>query len=200
MPEPWFPSGTVELRPLVTTGLLNGELLGQRRVFLRPGDLLCGREPVQASTLLGSCVAVMLWWPRGRAGAMCHAMLPRRPGAAGLDPGTGLDALDGRYGDQAALWLERQLAVLCPPWAELEVTVAGGARVVGDQTAGIGEANQRWAQDWVSRRGMSLVQQDVGGRVVRRVNFNLADGSVTIAHGGLLATEGDEPWAANVCG
>lgn len=168
---------------LLTTGLVEtGDFGGARSVFLRPGDWLYGSLPLRAATLLGSCVAVMLWAPRQRVGAMCHCLLPARRSGDGAEP----SAPDGRYGDEAAAWIERQFADAGIGFADLEATIAGGAKATDTLAGGIGDANLRWAQRWVAERGIALVQQDVGGRVVRRIGFNLADGSVTVAHGGVL--------------
>jgi chemotaxis protein CheD len=154
---------------------------GAPAVFLRPGDWMVGGGPVRASTLLGSCVALMLWSPRVRVGAMCHCLLPRRQGGP-----VAYEALDGRFGEEAARWIEGQLGAVGVALRETEVTLAGGARVRNGFEPGIGESNLDWAWDWIARSGMALVQQDVGGRVVRRVGFNLTDGSVTVAHGGVV--------------
>lgn len=167
--------------PVLTTGLTETVGPGAQGVFLRPGDWLFGGTPVRVTTLLGSCVAVVLWAPARRIGAMCHCMLPQRR----------LDDLaiapDGRYGEEAAQWIEMHLARCGVGFAELEATLAGGASVHGCR--GIGEANLRWAREWLGRRGIAVVQQDVGGRVVRRVSFNLADGGVTVAHGGRVPAQ-----------
>ncbi|MFO1272602.1 MAG: chemotaxis protein CheD [Rubrivivax sp.] len=165
------------LPQLVTTGVVDDDALGQRGVFLRPGDWVFGRGTMRVSTLLGSCVALVLWSPRLRAGAACHCLLPQRPGG-----GTAL--LDGRYGSDAARWMEQRFADAGCSAGELQASLAGGA---SSGNAGIGPANIAWAQQWAAERGIAFAQQDVGGRVVRRVTFNLADGSLTVAHGGRLA-------------
>ena len=167
--------------PVITSGLVESGGFGPAGVFLRPGDWLFSGTPVRVTTLLGSCVAVMLWSPVRRIGAMCHCMLPQRR----LDDFA--PAPDGRYGEEAAQWMEMHLARCGVGFGELEATLAGGASVHGWRE--IGEANLRWARDWLAQRGIAVVQQDVGGRVVRRVSFNLADGGVTVAHGGRVPAQ-----------
>lgn len=146
-------------------------------VFLRPGDWVFARGRHRVHTILGSCVSIVLWVPRLQLGGMCHYLLPERPSLQGLG------RLDGRFGDEACAWLEARLRGAGTPWAGVEVSVAGGS---GRSRDGIGAANVAWAQHWASSRGLRFLQQDVGGRVVRRLSFNLADGALAIEHGGRL--------------
>ena len=70
--------------------------------FLQPGEFQFSDDPdVRLRTLLGSCVAITMWHPRRRYGAMCHYMLPTRGARR-----TG--ELDGRLGDEAYLMLLRE--------------------------------------------------------------------------------------------
>lgn len=167
---------------LQTTGVADTDALGAGGVFLRPGDWLFGHGPVRVSTLLGSCISIALWAPRMKVGAICHCLLPERPRPDRHAP------LDGRYGSDAGEWMERQMRACGCPWSEVEASLAGGA---GTGESAIGTANIRWVQQWAAERGLVLAQQDVGGRVVRRLTFNLADGSLTVAHGGRLGPAGE---------
>lgn len=49
-----------------------------REIFLKTGEYHFGGGRVRLRTLLGSCVAVTLWHPQARIGAMCHYLLSRR--------------------------------------------------------------------------------------------------------------------------
>jgi chemotaxis protein CheD len=169
---------TVPMPDLVTNGLADQDAFGTWGVFLRPGDWLFGRGTVRVSTLLGSCVSLVLWAPRLQIGAMCHCVLPSRP-TRRRD-----ELLDGRFGEETGLWLDDHFSQARCGFDEVRASLAGGASG-GD--GAIGQANIAWAQRWTSRRGIRLVQQDVGGCVVRRLIFNLSDGSLTVAHGGRLA-------------
>lgn len=168
--------------PLQSTGVPDTGHLGTDGLFLRPGDWAFGGGAVRVATLLGTGVALVLWAPGQRLGAVCHWLQPARPGGV-LQP----TRLDGRYGEDAGLWLERRLADAGCRWPDLQAALAGGAQAGDD--SGSGAANIAWAQQWAARHGLPLVQQDVGGRVVRRLTFNLADGQLTVAHGGHLPVE-----------
>ena len=178
---------------LETTGTAEPGHLGADGIFLRPGDWAFGSARVRVSTLLGSGVALVLWAPQRRLGAVCHCLHPERPG--GVLQAT---RLDGRYGGDVGLWLERRLDEAGCRWQDLQAMLAGGAQVgaqvgahgstAGGTRAGAADAaaNIAWAQQWAGRHGVPLVQQDVGGRVLRRLSLNLADGQLTVAHGGHL--------------
>lgn len=168
-----------------TNGLPDGELLASAGIFLRPGDWFFGEGAQRVSTVLGSCVSLVAWAPRWRLGAMCHCLLPRR--ADSLPRRAPDAALDGRYGDEAAEWMRQRFAKAGVPSEAVEVTLAGGACV---NATSVGLSNVAWAQQWLQQQGWRVVQQDVGGRVVRRLVFQVADGSVRIAHGGLLMAAG----------
>ena len=73
-------------------------------IFLQPGELWFGDEQTRIRTVLGSCVATVLWHPQRRIGGMCHFMLPERP-----RPRTAGQPLDGRYGDEAMELLLREI-------------------------------------------------------------------------------------------
>lgn len=177
---------------LHTTGIVDTDALGQGVVFLRPGDWFFGGGALRVTTLLGSCVALVLWSPRLQVGAMCHCLLPERPrerppdhagpGAASRSP-VANPPPDGRYGHEAGQWLQARFAAVGCGLPELQVSLAGGA---AQGSSSIGPANIAWAQQWAQHHGLRFVQQDVGGRVVRRLAFNTADGSLTVAHGGRL--------------
>ncbi len=170
---------------LETTGVAEPGHLGADGIFLRPGDWAFGSGGLRVSTLLGTGVALVLWAPRLRLGAVCHCLQPERPGGV-----LQTTRLDGRYGGDAGLWLERRLADAGCSWQDLQAMLAGGAQVGAPAGARAGTAdgaaNIAWAQQWAARHGLPLVQQDVGGRVLRRLSLNLADGQLTVAHGGHL--------------
>ena len=54
-------------------------------IFLEPGEFQFTTDPdVRLRTLLGSCVALTMWHPKCRYGAMCHFLLPSRGRSAQL--------------------------------------------------------------------------------------------------------------------
>lgn len=182
----WAMARIQGLMPVIeSNGVLDDDFGGGRSVLLRPGDHLFGRGDVRVSAVLGACVALVLWSPRFRLGAVCVCLRPDR-GVHAL----GHDAADietpgayGAYGDEAEQWLQARLCQAGRGWGDFELSLVGGA--TGKDLV-MGPRNIAWAQGLAARHSLPLSQQDVGGRVLRRLVFNLGDGSLTIAHGGRL--------------
>ena len=59
----------------------------RRAAYLQPGQLIAAPEPLEISTVLGSCVAVCLWDRRRGQGGANHFLLPSHGGAQASPPG-----------------------------------------------------------------------------------------------------------------
>ena len=165
-----------------TNGMLESSSLSRPGVFLRPGDWFFGRGNHRVTTVLGSCVSAVMWSPRLQLGAISHCLLPARP-----DNPHGTRHSEGHYVDEAFRWMTQRLSEHGCRLMEVDVSLAGGASA---NDISIGGANVARAVALVEAAGMRLIQQDTGGRVVRRLTFNLTDGCLTISHGGRLGPNG----------
>ena len=65
-------------------------------IFLQPGEYFVGDASLRLRTMLGSCVAITLWHPQRKIGAMSHFLLAEHGGRRRTS-----NTLDGRYGDEA---------------------------------------------------------------------------------------------------
>ncbi len=45
-------------------------------MYLKPGELHIARQPTIITTLLGSCVAIVIFEPTSKTTAVCHSVLP----------------------------------------------------------------------------------------------------------------------------
>lgn len=144
--------------------------------FLHPGEVFFGSGHGRVRTVLGSCVAVVLWHPRRLLGGMCHYVLPRRYGAHDT-------RLDGRYGDEAVEILRLAALKQGTVLREYKVWLFGGGNMFPHVAAGgtppIGEQNIEVADLLARRLGLRIVQRDVGTARYRNVVLNLADGAVS---------------------
>lgn len=148
-------------------------------VFLRPGDWLVGSGGHRVSTLLGSCVSVVMWAPGVRVGAMCHCLLPERPTHAHATLARGA----GHYVDEALDWMASTLLRHGARLQDVDISVTGGARCADSP---IGQANAQAALAWLGTRGVRPGRCETGGRIVRKLYLNLADGDLQIVAGGHL--------------
>ena len=146
--------------------------------FLRPGEVLVCGEPTAVTTLLGSCVAVTMFSPRLRLGAICHALLPACRNDPPCDPG---QALAGRYVECAIRLMLSELAACGVPRAEIQAKLFGGGDMF-DTAKGsshtVGRQNLEMALAMLEGEGVRLVAQDLGGRRGRKIVFHTHTGEV----------------------
>lgn len=148
-----------------------------------PGELFVSGGPGRISTLLGSCVALVVWHPGLRVGGLCHYLLPARK----RQPN---QPRDGQYADEAldmmAEWLARHGLALpaCQAWC------FGGAHHLALQPSGpapqrdglafdIGRRNVEAARRLVRHHGLQLQGHDLGGAWPRHVALDLHSGHVS---------------------
>jgi two-component system chemotaxis response regulator CheB len=142
-------------------------------VFLLPGEYHVSRTPCHMATLLGSCVAVCLHHETKPYAAMNHYLLAVNPG--------GNDQEKGRYGDTSIeniIWLMKRL----DEHGKMTAKIYGGGAVVGHlgTTTDIGGKNIEMARTILKRRGIPIVEEEVGGTRGRRVYFDTAANKVTV--------------------
>jgi chemotaxis protein CheD len=142
-----------------------------RNIFLKPGEVVVAYEPALISSVLGSCVAVTMFSPSLRIGAICHAMLP--------DCGGRVDDL--RYVDNAVPYIYRRMRE-CGA-IDLVVKLFGGAQVLDagsyDVTRNtVGEMNVARSKMILASLGLVIAAQDTGGFQGRKLYFCTRDGAV----------------------
>ena len=142
--------------------------------FLNPGDWAVGGAGEVFGTLLGSCVALVLWHPQMRVGAVCHYVLPNRDERL---PGEDADA---RYGVDAFGLMEKALANRGIALAQCTAKLFGGARVYDSPGArvDVGARNIACARDFLLSRRLALAAENVGGLGWRRLCFDAGSGEV----------------------
>jgi chemotaxis protein CheD len=162
---------------------------GVARHFLLPGELFTGREAAMVGTLLGSCVAVTMFSPRCRVGAVSHSMLP----SCRSDQPCGGQCADGpRYVECS---INRMLSWFIGQGilhAEIEVKVFGGSEMFAgsseeNKRPGVGRQNIDMALQVLERDGLSPVVSDLGGRRGRKIFFKTDTGEVFVKRLGRLA-------------
>src|SRR5664279_2782258 len=94
-----------------------------REVYLQPGDFCFGEGMLRISTVLGSCVSIVLWHPSLAHGGMCHYMLPSRNQQRGSLP------LNGKYGDEAMELFMQELKKRHTVPGQYLVNVYGGGNM-----------------------------------------------------------------------
>lgn len=132
------------------------------------GQLDTGRGATVLTALLGSCVGIGVLWRRRGVVGLAHCLLPE---GAPDDAGHG-----GRYVSNAVPGLLAAMGVRREHYGEVEVVIAGGARMLrlaGDGGA-IGRRNVLAAHAHLAARGLALAFEDVGGAHGRRLTLDCA--------------------------
>ena len=142
-----------------------------RNIFLKPGEVFIAYEPSLVSSVLGSCVAVTMFSPALRIGAICHAMLPDSGGRNN----------DLRYVDNALRHINqkmRQSGAVDPV-----VKLFGGAQVLdigsyASEKRTVGEQNVAQAEMVLVELGLEIAARDTGGSQGRKLYFCTRGGDV----------------------
>ncbi len=146
---------------------------------LAPGEVVITREPRCVTTLLGSCVAVVLYASRPRMAAMCHALLPRAS-CHRVEGGSRL-----RFADEAIHQMTTVFADHGVAPRMIEAKVFGGARVLsasgdGFATFDVGAKNVLAAESCLARAGIRISACCVGGERGRKIHLNTTNGEVLV--------------------
>lgn len=151
-------------------------------LFIHPGEYEFTNEQFCLRTTLGSCVAITLWHPKRRLGAMCHFMLPERERRHAAN-----DVLDPRYADEALELMLREARRHRTELCEYEVKVFGGGNMFPNRGCGTAEANIAMrnvaaADRVLSRAGLRVRARHVGGNGYRNIIFDVAEGEAWVRH------------------
>lgn len=142
--------------------------------FLQPGHLVIATEPMQVTTILGSCVSVCLFDLTKRIGGINHFMLPLAGGRTTSSP---------RFGDVAMKELLNGVRNAGARLPLLQARVFGGASMFHDlktSTASLGQKNVELALDFLARTGIDVIEIDTGGNRGRKLIYRADEGTVCL--------------------
>jgi chemotaxis protein CheD len=145
------------------------------------GDMRIGQKPnLLITDALGSCLCLTVYDPVVRVGGLLHAMLPLskiNSEKAAINPfmfvDTGIRELFqalSESGTQKDRWVVK--AVGC------------GNPMGTKEVFKIGERNYRVLREMLSKEGIRLAAEDVGGTISRKVDLDLASGQTIVRSNG----------------
>lgn len=140
--------------------------------FLKPGEAIVSPNPILVSTVLGSCIAVTMYSPGKRVGAICHAMLPNN-----LKQDDDL-----HYVDTAVRYLYHRMTEY-GGLSDLVIKLFGGAQVLAGSHStatrkSVGEQNVIQAKIILEQLGLQITRTDIGGKLGRKLFFSMKTGDV----------------------
>lgn len=148
--------------------------------FLAPGEFWFGQQQqAELMTVLGSCVAVVLWQPQYQFMALCHYVLPGKPGQ--LPPaGAGI----GYYGASILPYLLEIAQHSGFLLNTLNISLIGGAELASSEklphSYRVGRNNARYALNFFLEQQLVVQQHDTGGKHARSLIANTVTGVIKI--------------------
>lgn len=164
-------------------------------VFLQTGQFYFGGGRTRVRTLLGTCVAIVVWHPRLRVGGMCHYLLPTR--------GTSQKQANhesGMYADDVMELFSKELATTRTKPDEYVVKLFGGGHMFAEGERrqrcpldpclpverrtchDVGCKNVKTGRELLERRGYKIAVEHVGGMGSRQLVFDVWTGDVWLRH------------------
>jgi len=136
------------------------------------GQVALATAPVCLNAVLGSCIGVTLYHRPLKLGALAHVVLP---------DSAGRPAAPGKFADSAIPYLIQQMESKGASRHQLVAKIAGGACMFGATgPMQIGEANIKAVTQALSKLGVRVQAQEVGGAKGRRVTLDCATGKVSV--------------------
>ncbi|MBN2255914.1 MAG: chemotaxis protein CheD [Deltaproteobacteria bacterium] len=140
----------------------SGEVLTSN-YFLEPGYIFIASEPTVISTVLGSSVAVCIYDRKRKTGGMNHFLFP--------EPDKGIEPT-AQYGNAATTELIRMMKTDGSQIKHLESQILGGGYNPDVSSIDIGRRNIMVARRVLTRHGIRVVSEDVGGAKGRKIVFH----------------------------
>lgn len=143
--------------------------------YLLPGEIYfgSGQELSEIKTLLGSCVAVLLWHPRKHLVGMCHITLPGNP-----------NDTDPKYASGAFKYFLEQIQKHGARPDDFITCVYGGGKMVSvddpPSMLDIGNRNAQAVLAHIAKLNFHLKDMDLLDSKYRHVSINPEDGSITV--------------------
>lgn len=138
--------------------------------FLKPGYIYAAKTPAVVTTILGSCVSVLLYDAPGRLGGINHFLLPGYPHKKKRST---------KYADTAMKRLLAAMEEIGAVKQNLTADVAGGAHFKDNPNSRqIAEENIAAALAFLKEQGIPIKSLHTGGTTGRKVIFDTRTGQV----------------------
>ncbi len=152
--------------------------------YLKPAELCTADHPTLVSTVLGSCVSLVLHAPQRGLSSICHALLP-----SGTCPNSSYRFVDCSIRHMVEQMRQRGLRA-----DQLEAKLFGGSDMFSFQSTvggrgSVGNQNIIMARTLIEEQGLNLVACDVGGGRGRKLLLYSHTGDVFIKLLGARSTE-----------
>jgi chemotaxis protein CheD len=162
-------------------------------IYLNPGEFSFGLSHYRIRTLLGSCVALILWHPEKKLGGMSHVILPSQKVEYSVDT-----KLPGKFADESMELFKKNAKLHRTDIKDYVAKIFGGAHLMSKSDPdsvyvseeernileksksrfNIGERNSIFIKELLDKEGIKLVSEHIGGYRHRKVFLTNWDGEV----------------------
>ena len=140
--------------------------------YLKPGYIFLNTEPSMISTVIASCVVVSLWDCRKKYGGMAHYLYPF---TSSEDEATAV------YGNVALSYLIRTFLNEGADKKNIKAQIFGGASLQHlAECSEVAKENVSIARNVLARFKISIISEDVGGNLGRKLIYNTSTNEVII--------------------
>ncbi|MDP5460379.1 chemotaxis protein CheD [Alishewanella sp. SMS8] len=153
-----------------------------KNVFLKPGEWFFGKGQGKVSTILGSCVSVVLWHPEKHVLGVSHILLPNHQQSAMPLSCVKKSDLNGRFADDLMKIFQLEIALFGIKASEFKAYLIGGGNMFphAQKAPGIGEKNIERCLSLLGALNIPVQSTDVGGPLYRRLTVDIASGHFSI--------------------
>ncbi len=141
--------------------------------YLKQGELAIVSGDTKVFTILGSCVAVVLWDEQTKIGGVNHYLLPNWNNKG---------APDVRYGDVAVTELHDKTILSGAVKRRMVAKIYGGASLLNLESAtfNIGQRNINIAKEKLKELNIQIIEEQIGGTTGRKILFDPQTGYVKV--------------------
>ncbi|PKL19450.1 MAG: hypothetical protein CVV49_01180 [Spirochaetae bacterium HGW-Spirochaetae-5] len=158
----------------------------EEHFFLNPGQLIVSSKDMPVMTILGSCVAITVYSPDKRTGAIFHAMLPEHRDKNKVISNSPPVSPDPDYVDYAFYYVREKFRQKGINFKTAQFMLFGGGDVIQSLSSGrrvsVGFQNISMAKKLIEQEGVSLHGEDVGGSKGRKLIFLPSEGKVYVEY------------------
>lgn len=157
-------------------------------VYIKPGEFHLSNKPELLVTVLGSCVAVIMYDIEAGMCAIAHCVLPYSEKYSLDEPRN-----DFRYVDTAVIKMLKIFRAKGIAKKKIFVKLFGGAEQLKQHVKiSVGEQNIDAAIRMFEKERMHVISMDVGGNVGRKIHVSSHTGEVLLSRLGVKIIKLDE--------
>lgn len=167
----------------------------RKKVILHPGDFYFTPQSVLIQTLLGSCIAMVMWHPKYHLGGMCHFVLAKfaslkadklaeAEGYVVNIPLASEQQLDGRYAEDAFELFKRAINKHHTMLKDYQVSVYGGSQLhvnyPANDSQNVSTENCKITDKFIADHQLKISTYDLQGQHTRCLTFDTATGIIEV--------------------